>query len=210
MMIESMFNVITHWLTSGIKEIGLLAVFIGMIIESACIPLPSEIIMPLGGLMVQKGNFSILSVTLAGTFGNTVGGALAYYIGKTGGRSLIKKYGRYVLISEKHLSHANTWFNKRGEATVFWSRLLPGVRTFISLPAGIAHMDFGRFLVYTTLGSFPWALGMTYIGFFFGQNWNSMSSYLHEMNYILWALSALGLLVFYRRRRKRVQQRKVV
>lgn len=208
-MIEAIFTWLTGWLTLEMKEYGLWAVFIGMVIESACIPLPSEIIMPLGGLMVHQGYFSIWSVTLAGTIGNLVGGAIAYYVGKTGGRVFVKKYGRYVLLSEKHLDQSERWFNQRGEATVFWSRLLPAVRTFISLPAGIAHMDFLKFAIYTTIGSFPWALGLTYVGYFFGENWSLMNTYLHEMNYILWALAAVAIGVFFWRKKRKAKRRAI-
>lgn len=204
-----MFVVITEWVKSEIGNYGLWAVFLGMVIESACIPLPSEIIMPVSGLLVstmaKTGSFNIWTVTLAGTLGNVVGGIIAYYVGKTGGRKFVIKYGRFIFMSEKHLNHAEAWFKKRGEWTVFLSRMLPGVRTFISLPAGVAHMNFGRFVAYTFLGSLPWALVLTYLGYFFGRNWDVLSGYLHEANFVLWGLGLVVLGLYYLRRKKRIK-----
>ena len=206
-----MFAIITEWVKSEIGNYGLWAVFWGMVIESACIPLPSEIIMPVAGLFVATSakivGFNIWTVTLAGTIGNVVGGIIAYYVGKTGGRKFVIKYGRFIFLSEKHLNHAEAWFRKRGEWTVFFSRMLPGVRTFISLPAGVAHMHFGRFVVYTFLGSLPWALALTYLGYFFGHNWEALSGYLHKANFVLWGLGILAIVIYYLRRKKRLKEK---
>ena len=146
-----------------------------MAIESACIPLPSEIIMPLSGWMLIKeqglGSIYILWAGFYGALGCLLGSIIAYWVGVWGGRPLLERYGKYVLISPHDLDRAERWFNRYGDRVVFVSRLLPVVRTFISLPAGIAKMPFLRFVVYTFLGSFPWCLGLAYGGYLLGENW---------------------------------------
>jgi membrane protein DedA with SNARE-associated domain len=142
-------------------------VVIMMAIESACIPLPSEIIMPLAGQeLVHTGNnwLGILEAGFFGALGCTIGSIIAYWVGALGGRPLIEKYGKYILINKHHLHTADQWFEKYGEATAFFSRLLPVIRTFISFPAGVARMNFPKFIIYTFLGSFPWSAGLAWAG----------------------------------------------
>jgi len=142
-------------------------VVIMMAIESACIPLPSEVIMPLAGQeLVRSGDnwLGILEAGFYGALGCTIGSIIAYWVGALGGRPLIEKYGKYVLINKHHLHTADRWFEKYGEATAFFSRLMPVVRTFISFPAGVARMNFGKFIIYTFLGSFPWSAGLAWAG----------------------------------------------
>lgn len=142
-------------------------VVIMMAIESACIPLPSEVIMPLAGqyLVTSPDNWvGILQAGLFGAIGCTIGSIIAYYVGALGGRPLVEKYGKYILINKHHLHTADRWFEKYGEATAFFSRLLPVIRTFISFPAGVARMNFGKFVLYTFLGSFPWAAILAWAG----------------------------------------------
>ena len=158
--------------------VGWLGVFIAMTIESAWIPLPSEVIMPLAGwFLVEARGLPWYWTLLAGFYGAvgcTLGSALAYWVGAIGGRPFILKYGRYVLISPHHGDLADRWFARRGEATAFLSRLLPVVRTFISFPAGIARMHFGRFLLYTFLGSLPWCWALAYGGYHLGARWEEL------------------------------------
>ncbi|MEO7002801.1 MAG: DedA family protein [Ktedonobacterales bacterium] len=151
-----------------------------MAIESCCIPLPSEIVMPLAGYIAYMGAkdpqhfttttgaLSLVGVTIAGAFGCLLGSAVAYWIGASGGRPLLLKYGRYILISHADSDRADRLFARHGAPVAFFSRLLPVVRTFISLPAGIARMNFTRFMIYTFLGSLPWTLALAYIGYAFG------------------------------------------
>lgn len=142
-------------------------VVIMMAIESACIPLPSEIIMPLAGQYLIKGGGDWVGILLAGFYGAlgcTIGSILAYWVGAKGGRPIVEKYGKYVLISKHHLQTADRWFEKYGEATAFFSRLIPVVRTFISFPAGVARMNFAKFVIFTFLGSFPWSAGLAWAG----------------------------------------------
>ncbi len=146
---------------------GWLGVVIMMTIESACIPLPSEVIMPFAGqyLVGSPDNWgAILLAGLYGALGCTIGSIIAYVVGAFGGRPIVEKYGKYVLINTHHLHTADKWFEKYGEATAFFSRLVPVVRTFISFPAGVARMNFGKFVLYTFLGSFPWAAALAWAG----------------------------------------------
>ena len=149
-----------------------------MAIESACIPLPSELIMPLAGWMLIKERSLAVTYTLAagayGALGNTIGSAIAYGVGMWGGRPFLEKYGKYILISRHDLDLADRWFDRSGSWSIFTSRLLPVVRTFISLPAGIARMHFVKFLVYTFLGSFIWSVGLAYGGYQLGEHWEQI------------------------------------
>lgn len=157
------------------NSFGWLGVVIMMAIESACIPLPSEVIMPLAGqyLITGVGNSwtgspeqwgGVLLAGLYGAIGCTIGSIVAYWVGALGGRPIVEKYGKYLLISKHHLHTADRWFEKYGEATAFFSRLLPVVRTFISFPAGVARMNFAKFVIYSFLGSFPWSAGLAWAG----------------------------------------------
>lgn len=194
-------NAVIHWIQSG----GYIAVFVAMVLESACIPLPSEVIMPFGGYLAYAGHLNLLMVIVMGTLGNVVGSLVAYYVGKFGGRALILKYGRVVRLSERHLQLAERWFDKRGEWTVLLGRLLPGIRTFISLPAGIANMNIGRFVLLSAVGSLPWVAVLGYAGFKLGQNWDRMKHYTHPLLYVAVALviAFVGYLVLKSRQKTR-------
>jgi membrane protein DedA with SNARE-associated domain len=178
------------------QTIGYVGVAILMAIESACIPIPSEIILPLAGWMVAKGTFTLIGATLAGTLGCVVGSTVAYFVGVVGGRPLLDRYGRYVLISPHDLDVADHWFSRYGEAAIFFSRLLPVVRTFISLPAGIARMNFPRFIVFTALGSLPWSLALVFAGKALGDNWEQVRTVLSKFDYVIVAVVVL-LVAFY-------------
>jgi membrane protein DedA with SNARE-associated domain len=153
-----------------------------MAIESACIPLPSEIIMPLAGWMLVKDDGLgwpwLFVAAFAGAIGNLAGSLLAYYVGALGGRPLVNRYGRFVLMSPHDLDIAERWFTKYGTWAIFFSRVLPVVRTFISLPAGIARMNVWRFSIYTFVGSFPWSLGLAWAGFVLGEHWERIRDWM--------------------------------
>ncbi len=184
-------------------QVGYLGVLFAMTVESLGIPLPSEIIMPLAGWMVYRGVFSLWSAVLAGTAGCTLGSIIGYWIGSVGGRPVLAKYGRFILFSEHDLDIADRWFARYGEAAVFFSRLLPVVRTFISIPAGITRMNFPKFVLYTVLGSFPWVLGLTYAGELLGDNWQVVRGPLERLDYpIVAALAAAIVYYVYRRTRR--------
>ncbi|MDI6807856.1 MAG: DedA family protein [Candidatus Eisenbacteria bacterium] len=182
---ESILSAVAGWIINVVSKGGYAGIGLCMTIESACIPLPSEIIMPFSGYLVHLGRFTLLGVSLAGAIGCTVGSIIAYLAGKLLGRPFLEKYGRYVLISKKDISIADRWFTKHGDATVFFSRLLPVIRTFISFPAGVAKMNVPRFLIYTFVGSFPWCLALAYAGMLLGQNWETLRTYFRGADYII-------------------------
>lgn len=171
-----------------------------MAIESACIPLPSEIIMPLAGwLLIQNQGLGPQYVLLAGAYGAlgcTIGSLAAYGVGIWGGRPLLEKYGKYILISHHDLDVADRWFSRRGDLSIFISRLLPVVRTFISLPAGIARMHLARFIVYTFTGSFIWCVGLAYGGYRLGQHWENIRAAIQPVIPLIIAI-IVALIVLY-------------
>ncbi|HLN63920.1 MAG TPA: DedA family protein, partial [Symbiobacteriaceae bacterium] len=150
-MLETVFM----WVVNLLAPLGYWGIALGMALESACIPLPSEIVLPFGGFLAASGKITFTEAVLAGQLGGLFGSIVAYMVGKYGGRGLLERYGKYVLISKHEMDVADRWFAEKGELTVSFSRLLPGVRTFISLPAGVAGMNFGRFLFYSFLGMLP-------------------------------------------------------
>ncbi|WP_082343773.1 DedA family protein [Sulfobacillus thermosulfidooxidans] len=162
---------IVHSITNGLLALGVMGVFIGMFLESAYIPVPSEIILPYAGYLVFLHRATLLEAMLAGLLGGIFGAVFAYWIARYGGRPLIERYGRYVFIHHKQIDRADAWFRRHGDGAVFFGRLLPGIRTYISLPAGVAAMPFGRFLLFSLLGALPWTVLFTYIGFVLGHNW---------------------------------------
>lgn len=167
-----------------------------MAIESACIPLPSEVIMPFSGYLVFTGRFNFWAVGFAGAFGCVLGSLAAYWAGMYGGRPLAERYGRYLLISGHDLDLADRWFGRYGQAIIFISRLLPGVRTFISFPAGIARMNLSRFIVYTFAGSLPWCLGLAYVGQKLGERWNkdeTLKTIFHRFDFVIGIVVVLAI-----------------
>lgn len=188
-----MMSSLEQWLVQALADYGLLAVFITMILESACIPIPSEIVVPYGGFLAAQGHVALWQVILAATLANLIGSSVAYGVGRYGGRTLVVRYGRYVFISPHHLDKADEWFERRGQMTVLVTRMMPGVRTFISVPAGVARMPFVRFAVYTFLGALPWNAALAYLGFAFGTNWERLQGYFSRFNWVVWALLALAL-----------------
>lgn len=155
-------------------DYGYVAIFLLMAAESACIPFPSEVTMLVGGWYSVDGTLDFWGVSAAGVFGNLVGSWVAYVVGRRFGRGLLDRYGRYVLIRSHDVDRAEVWWDKHGEAATFFSRLLPVIRTFISLPAGIAEMPFGRFTVYTFLGVIPWTVALAWVGVVVGENWEQV------------------------------------
>jgi membrane protein DedA with SNARE-associated domain len=195
-MIAQLIAFLAKFIIDTISSSGYLGIMLLMAIESACIPLPSEIIMPFSGYLVFRGDFELFRVGLAGAFGCVVGSIPAYYLGLYGGRPLIERYGKYVLISPKDLDLADRWFERFGDWAIFFSRLLPVVRTFISFPAGVARMNFPRFVIYTFAGSFPWTLGLAYLGLKLGQNWDTLGGYFHRFDMVIGGLIAIGVVYY--------------
>lgn len=195
-MIENLIAKLGLIIISVISAIGYLGVMVLMAIESACIPLPSEIIMPFSGYLVYTGQFNLWLVALAGAIGCNVGSVIAYEIGYYGGRPLVERYGSYILLSRNELDWADRFFVRFGDVTVLISRLLPVVRTFIALPAGMARMPRLRFHIYTFVGSFPWCLALAYLGMKAGQNWRYLGKYFHQFDKVIAAVILAGIIWF--------------
>lgn len=194
--VTPIIEIVSGFIVSMISHLGYLGILVAMAIESACIPLPSEIIMPFAGYLVLNGKFTMLWVTIAGALGCTIGSITAYFVGKFGGRTFLEKYGKYLLIDEAEIDWADSWFKRYGNKTVFISRLLPVIRTFISLPAGIARMNFGKFVLYTFVGSLPWCWFLAYIGLKLGENWNTLGKYFHKIDVFIVAIAIVLLIIF--------------
>ena len=172
-MIAAIIEKLAVFTTGVISAMGYGGVVLLMAIESACIPLPSEIIMPFAGYLVYTGQFTLHGAALAGALGCIVGSIPAYWLGQYGGRPLIEKYGKYVLLSAKELDYADRLFARHGQWVVLAARLLPVIRTFIAFPAGVARMNMTKFVVYTFLGSYPWCYALAWVGLKLGAAWNT-------------------------------------
>jgi len=202
-MIAKIIAALSGFVISVISAGGYLGIVALMAIESACIPLPSEVIMPFSGYLVYTGRFHLLWVATMGALGCNLGSAIAYAVGYYGGRPLVEKYGSYVLLSRHELDWTERFFARHGSITVFISRLLPVVRTFIALPAGVARMPQLRFHVYTFVGSWPWCLGLAYIGMKLGERWDSdprLKTWFHRFDAVILLLiiAAIGIFVWSR------------
>jgi membrane protein DedA with SNARE-associated domain len=184
-----------------------------MAIESACIPLPSEIIMPLAGWMLIK-NLDLPAVTYlllagsCGAVGNVIGSLVAYAVGVWGGRPFLERFGRYVLITRHDLDRADYWFRKYGSWSIFISRLLPGVRTFISLPAGIARMNLPRFIIYSLIGSFIWSLALAFAGYLVGEHWEQIRTVMRPFDWLIIGLVLVGIGYYIYRHVRHFNERK--
>ncbi len=165
---------IFHSIANGLLGLGVMGVFIGMFLESAYIPVPSEIILPYAGYLVFLHRATLSEAMLAGLLGGLIGAVCAYWVARYGGRPLVERYGKYVFIHRRQIDRADRWFQRHGDGAVFFGRLLPGIRTYISLPAGVAEMPFGRFFLFSLLGAIPWTVLFTYMGFVLGKNWQHL------------------------------------
>ncbi|MGN6551179.1 MAG: DedA family protein [Pararhizobium sp.] len=176
------------FITAAISTLGYPGIALLMALESACIPIPSEIIMPFSGYLVSSGRFDLILVATAGAVGCNIGSTVAYVVGFYGGRPAIERWGRYVLLDTHELARVDGFFKRFGGATVLIGRLLPVVRTFISLPAGIARMPFWRFQIYTFVGSWPWCFALAYVGLRLGRAWDSsprLKAIMHSLDGIV-------------------------
>jgi len=204
-LVARIIEIFSNLIVGTISALGYPGVVLMMGIESACIPLPSEIIMPFSGYLVYTGRFNLWAVSAAGAAGCVLGSLVAYYAGMWGGRPFIEKYGRYVLISLHDLNVADRWFARRGELIVFASRLLPVIRTFIAFPAGVAKMNLSRFVVYTFVGSFPWCLGLAYVGQKLGEQWDkndTLKTWFHRSDFVIGIIGVLAVVWWVRRHLK--------
>lgn len=199
-MLDRLFGAVSAAIITIIAALGYGGVFLLMALESACIPLPSEITMPFAGYLASTGRFGLQLTALAGTLGCLAGSYVAYFIGASGARRLLERYGRWVLIAPHELEIADRFFDRWGAPAVFFSRLLPVVRTFIALPAGVARMRLLPFTIYTVIGSYIWCLGLAWAGMKLGQHWEAVGPYFHRFNAVIAIVIVLaGLAVLYNR-----------
>lgn len=187
---------------------GYYAVAILMALENACIPIPSELILGFAGYMIYAGRMTFTMAMVAGMVGGMLGSYFAYYVGHYGGRPFVDKYGKYFFVKKSHVDIAQEWFDKYGIKAVFFSRMLPVVRTFISLPAGFAHVDMKKFFFYTFIGSLPWTALILFIGMMLGEGWKVMMEVGHEISLAVSAAIVIICIVLYvqykRKKKKRV------
>ena len=185
-----------------IDSYGYIAVAVLMAMENACIPIPSELILGFAGYLIYAEKMTFTGAMIAGMIGGMAGSIFAYAVGATGGRKFVDKYGKYFLIKKSHVDLAQNWFDRYGIRAVFFSRMLPVVRTFISLPAGFARVNFPSFLFYTFAGSLPWTALILYAGMFLGENWRKLLEIGHEASIAFVIICAIILaVIFFRRRR---------
>jgi membrane protein DedA with SNARE-associated domain len=195
-----MIELVGSWIIHFIGALGYFGVFILMTLESACIPIPSEVTMPFSGSLIASGRFDFWLLVIVGTIGNLVGSLLAYWLGAWGQeavvRKVIVKYGKYFLISEHEYDRSERWFRNHGEMMVFASRILPVLRTFISLPAGVAKMNLKKFIGYTIVGCFIWTAILTEIGVVLGNNWKSLEGYFRKFDVVI-VVACVGVVAWY-------------
>ena len=198
-MFTDIILAITNFITSTIDSLGYAGVAILMAIESAAIPLPSEIIMPFAGFLVESGRFTLFGLAMAGAIGSVIGSAVTYALGYYGGRPLIIKYGKYVLIAEHDLALTERFFQKFGKFSVFIGRMLPVVRTFISIPAGIGKVPIIPFLIYAFIGSFIWSYFLAWLGIRLGENWHSLETYFRKFDIVIVIVIVIVIIWWIRR-----------
>jgi membrane protein DedA with SNARE-associated domain len=202
LLIASITDPIVEVAVNIVGDLGLLGVFVLMLLESACIPVPSEATMLFAGFNVSEGEYSLFAAVAVGSVANLAGSWLAYALGWYGRVDILEKHGRKLHIKPKHLQWADRWFERHGDATVFFTRMLPIIRTFISLPAGVARMPFWRFSALTLAGCIPWVLLLTWIGKSAGDNWESWKDSLHYVDYAVAAAIVVGLVYLLIRQRR--------
>ncbi|MEX1045923.1 MAG: DedA family protein [Actinomycetota bacterium] len=201
-MLEFLQNFVTDYVT----QYGYVAIFVLMLLESACVPIPSEVTMVFGGALVSAPflapdqQLDFVAVALVGSFANLAGSWLAYWVGYVGGRPMVHKFGRYVLLRPHEIDRAHDWFERHGQGAVFFSRLLPVVRTFVSLPAGVARMPFVKFSVYTLLGCLPWCFALTFAGYKLGEHWETVERIIRPFSLVIGVVLVVGIAWWVRRR----------
>ncbi len=194
-------ELLSGYITQFISSIGYAGVFILMTLESAALPVPSEVVMPFAGYLAYQGVFNLYLISILGALGCTAGSVLSYYVGYKGGRPFIEKYGKYLFIESSHMQLAEKWFNKYGDRAVFFSRLLPVVRTFISLPAGIGKYDLRKLVTFSFLGSLPWCFALAYVGFRLGPFWKNIIGFFNGLDIVV-IVSIIIIVLYYWKLRK--------
>jgi membrane protein DedA with SNARE-associated domain len=204
-LIASLTDPIVEVAVDVVDAMGLPGVFVLMLLESACIPVPSEATMLFAGFNVSRGEYSLFAATMTGSVANLAGSWLAYWIGRAGRVDVLEKHGKKLHIKKSHLEWADRWFERHGDATVFFTRMMPIIRTFISLPAGVARMPFWRFSLFSFLGCVPWVLMLTFIGREAGDRWDDWKDSLHYVDYAVLAGIVIGVVWLVVRNRRRAQ-----
>ncbi len=194
---------ISRWALNIIDQSGYFGIFILSALESAAVPIPSEVVVPFSGFLAFQGRFNFWLVIIIVTFANVVGSIILYLVSLKGGRWILERYGKYVLISNHELNHADRIFLKHGNKIIFIGRILPIIRTFISIPAGVAKMNSFKFILYTFLGSLPWNFALALIGFKAGENWDVLSSYFRRFDFVIMGVLVLGVVFYIYRHLKR-------
>ncbi|OGH12009.1 MAG: hypothetical protein A2857_03645 [Candidatus Levybacteria bacterium RIFCSPHIGHO2_01_FULL_36_15] len=201
-----MLEFLAHYIIQLIQTTSYFGIFLLMFLESALLPIPSEVTMPFSGFLAAQGKLDFWLIVITGTIANLSGSLLAYYIGYYLEEhvllGLIKKYGKFILVTEEEYNHAYKWFSKYGDKVIFISRLLPAVRTVISLPAGVFKMNLKKFVIYTTVGCFIWSVFLTYIGFKLGENWASLEGYFRQFQYLIAGLFILAVIYYIEKKLK--------
>jgi membrane protein DedA with SNARE-associated domain len=202
LVLASVTDRLVDFATNVVGDLGVAGIFALMVPESACIPIPSEATMLFAGFNVAKGHYTLLAAVAAGVAANVVGSWIAYAIGYYGRIELLERHGSKLHIKRSHIDWADRWFSRHGEATVFFARMVPIVRTFISLPAGVARMPFWRFTLFTLLGCIPWVFMLAFVGKQAGHNWTKWKDSLHYVDYAVLALVVIGVVYLLIRRRR--------
>src|SRR6187200_1452463 len=202
LLLASLTDPIVQFAVDTVDALGLPGVFVLMLLESACIPVPSEATMLFAGFNVANGEYTLFAATAAGVLGNLVGSWIAYWVGRAGRVDILEKHGKKLHIKKSHLELADRWFERYGDATVFFTRMLPIIRTFISLPAGVARMPFWRFTVLTMLGCIPWIFMLAFIGQQAGDRWETWKDSLHYVDYAIAVLIVVGIVFLVVRNRR--------
>jgi membrane protein DedA with SNARE-associated domain len=197
---------LTHFAADLIAKLGYGGLAIGLIVDSAGIPVPSEILIPLGGLLAREGRMDLTLVIIVGTLAQTAGAILAYWLGATGGLALVRRYGKYVLFSEHELTKTQTLFDKYGQWLTLAGRCMPGVRTYIGFPAGIARMNFGKFLVASLIGSFGWTILLALLGYYLGDQIHVVDDLFHRFGTIILLLFIAGFIWYLRHQHNKRKQ----
>jgi len=195
-MVTNLIDLLAKIVVSTIGFLGYGGIFFLMLLESCGVPMPSEVIMPFSGFLAVSGQLHLSLIILFGTLGDVAGASLAYWIGYKGGRPLVEKYGKAVLLSSHDLDLADRWFKKYGQLTVFFGRILPVVRTYISFPAGIAKMNFKKFITFTFLGALPWCALLAWLGVKMGDNWELIRTKMHSFDTAM-AIVIIILIILY-------------
>src|SRR3954464_6126255 len=203
LLLASITDPIVNVAVNVVDTLGLAGVFVLMVLESACIPIPSEATMLFAGFNVSDGHYSLFAAVAVGSLANLVGSWIAYAVGYYGRVDLLEKHGKKLHIKQSHLAWADRWFARHGDATVFFARMVPIVRTFISLPAGVARMPFWRFTAFTLAGCIPWVFALTFVGKQAGDNWDNWKDKLHYVDYAIVALIVVGIVFLVVRSRRR-------